>query len=270
MKNNSNRIIILVVFVTFLVFLAGLAGKGITVKTIFNTVLVRPVQKFAVITASVAESLSRNVSLFRSKLELDIENRKLKEENEALKGRLRLLLDNYYENIQLREQLEIKKRGLIDFVSAKVIGFDYVDKYLYIDQGSASGIRKNLPVVLALPDTSMALVGLVEEVAANSSRVMLSKNQFFTIGVRPAGKYEYEVAHGRGEYLVISSMLGESDVREGDFYLSSDISLIYPDSLLVGKVVKVEEKTSAEKEIYLEPCYDERSLFRLMVVLNNE
>ncbi len=270
MKNNYNRIVLILIVVSLLVFLAGLSGRGITLKYLFNYLLVNPVKSLMYSIREMGKDISTNVALIKSKTEIDAENRKLKEENELLNARLKLLIDNYYENQQLKEELKVKQQNPFKFDHARVIGFDYINQYFYIDLGSSSGINKNMPVALTYDGELINLVGVVCDVSPFSSRVMLSINPFFKVGVRNLGKASYEVATGNSENLIITTILSSVRVSLGDVYVTSGISSIYPENLVVGKVVKIDEKSSVERDIYLKPLVDLKSLTYVMVITGND
>lgn len=270
MKNKYNKIVLILIIVSLFVFLAGLSGRGITLKYMFNYLLVNPVKSLMYTIRETGKNISANIALIKSKTGIDAENKKLKEENDLLSARLKLLVDNYYENQQLKEELKVKQQNPFKFEHARVIGFDYINYYFYIDLGSSSGIGKNMPVALTYDGELINLVGVVSDVSPFSSRVMLSTNPYFKVGVRNLGKANYEVATGNSENLKITTILSSVKVSLGDVYVTSGISSIYPENLVVGKVVKIDEKSSVERDIYLKPLVDLESIMYVMVITGND
>lgn len=67
----------------------------------------------------------------KSKTEIDSENMRLREENELLKARLKMIVDNFYENSLLRAQLKIKDNYSFQYISAQVIGYDYLNNFYF-------------------------------------------------------------------------------------------------------------------------------------------
>lgn len=266
MRENYTKLLIILAIVSLLIVLAGLSGRGITIKVMFEYVLVRPVNSILNSVRNSVREIYEVASLFKSKTEIDSENMRLREENELLKARLKMIVDNFYENSLLRAQLKIKDNYSFQYISAQVIGYDYLNNFLFLDVGSSSGIKKNMPVAFTNDGELIILVGMVTDVGESSSRVMLLNNPFFKIGVRVLGKTGYEIAQGDSKGLVIYSILSDNAVNINDIYVSSDVSEIFPQNLIVGKVSKVEQRNNIEKDIYITPLINLNALFRVIVI----
>lgn len=266
MRENYTRVLIIVAIVSLLIVLAGLSGRGITIKVIFEYGLVRPINTILNSIRSSVKEVSKIISLFKSKIEIDSENIKLLEENELLKARLKMILDNFYENSQLKAQLKIKENYNFQYISSQVIGYDYLNNFLFLDVGSSSGVKKNMPVAFTNDGETIILVGIILDVGENSSRVMILNNPLFKVGVRILGKTSYEIAQGDGKGLVVYSILSNNPVNVNDIFVTSDVSEIFPQNLIVGKVSKVEQRNTIEKDIYIAPIIDLNTLFRVIVI----
>ena len=173
----------------------------------------------------------------------------VREENEKLRGRLARLED---ENHQYREAILSSERfqklaGFraqreIPMVPANVIHQDLSPWFqsLIIDQGAAAGIRPGMPVI-----TDAGVVGLVSGTTPGASKVMLiidpqSRLDAYVERTRARGT----VRGAAGPDCDLDHVLRQESVEEGDLLLTSGMGGVYPKGLRVGRVAKVENKTS--------------------------
>jgi rod shape-determining protein MreC len=173
----------------------------------------------------------------------------VREENESLRGRIARLED---ENHQYREAILSSERfqKLAGFrtqrdtpmVPANVIHQDLSPWFqsLIIDQGAAAGIRPGMPVI-----TDSGVVGLISGTTPGASKVMLM--------IDPQSRIDayVERTRARGTVRGIASptcdfdyVLRQEGIEEGDLLLTSGMGGAYPKGLRVGRVEKVDRKTS--------------------------
>ncbi len=269
--NKQYYKILIVAFLIFLfIFFAGLAGRGITLRYLFDLIIIRPVGKVLVSLKNFANDIRSFNAILKQKAVLERENESLKDQVNLLQERLKLMVDIYYENTQLKAELKIKEKKLFEFVNANIIGYDYINHFISIDCGTNDGISRNMPVVVSFDGETVNLIGLVSEAAKSTSSVMLLTSPYFKVGVRILGKAGFEVLYGNSENLKIDSFISTYDVAVNDIFVTSDVSGVYPKDLFVGKVYEVNQKSSVEREILLKSLVNLDSLLRVMVITKHD
>lgn len=154
------------------------------------------------------------------------------------------------EIVMLRERMlrERRVRDLVEFTEAtqgqkliaRVIGADPTAWFssVIVDKGYSAGVRIYLPAV-----SSAGLAGYVAEVYRYSSKVFLLTDSNSKVGVvvqrsRARGVLQGDDAGG----CVLKYLSPTADVREGDILVTFGNSRIYPQGLLVGRVVELENR----------------------------
>lgn len=193
------------------------------------------------------------------------------EENKVLKQQMY----NYealqvYTN-QLEEQLasleELQNTGIsltsYETINAVTVmrNVDQWHDFIFINKGSSQGIKENMAVL----SKEGFLIGKVISVNEVSAKVKLIKNQDFGSKVSAIidGKegsvgtvegYDYTT-----DELVMTQVSKEVDVEEGDAVITSGLGGVYPRSLLIGYVDRIEvSKDGLTQTLYLkgEKHYD--------------
>ena len=145
------------------------------------------------------------------------------------------------EKAKVAEQLDtyVKWRSSQNFpaVDARVIGRDANQWFntIVIDQGSAAGIQKNMPVV-----TPEGLVGRVIVTALGSARVLLLTDERHGVGSiigQLLTKRALGVVRGKSAALCEMSMSVAADtVPPNEIVMTSGLDGIYPRGLAIGRV----------------------------------
>lgn len=165
----------------------------------------------------------------------------LEKENQELRAQVILNQDIESELKQLKGVLDLAGKARFKTVSARVIskgGTATISESIVIDQGSNSGIRRDMTVIAA-----SGLVGVVKSTTANNSVIMLMSDPSFRIGVRVAGSQHMGVLSGEGRDEFSLQMLSASGViKNGDVLLSRGSSGDSPfvPGVPVGRVTYVE------------------------------
>nr|WP_087641891.1 rod shape-determining protein MreC [Enterococcus sp. DIV0242_7C1] len=175
--------------------------------------------------------------------ELSIQNDNLKKENEALKKEL-----------GLNETL-----GNYERVTATVVTRtpDMWQDILIVDRGSKDGIEPNMAVL-----SQKGLIGRVIEVSAATSKVELltSKNQnsnHFPVQINSSNGDSYgllKTYDDKENTLIVSQIVGDLDIKEGDVVQTSGLGQNSPANLPVGVVEKVKpDSYGLDREVYVKP-----------------
>lgn len=217
-------------------------------------------------------NLFKNPLAFFSSIKISIqtynqllsENKKLKQENEHLLKNQILSEDLKRENRELKRLFNFKKASSLKLTGAKVIGRD-ISGFLtsiIIDKGVKSGIKRGSAVI-----NNIGLVGRVSEAGPDTSQVLLISDSNLSVSaVLERSRAQGIVCGGIGGYLVMK-YIDEADVNIGDKVLTSNLSQVYPEGILIGEVIRV-EKDLFNKELYvvIKPVVELEKLEVVLVV----
>jgi rod shape-determining protein MreC len=208
-------------------------------STGLNTVLVSTQSWISVRFVAIQEF----ITLPRDATTLRQENARLQEEV----ARLQAQVVQYQRQVSVTESLA----ALVNFsrsnpenvyTAASVIGRDPSPflHYIIIDQGSADGIRRGMPVV-----TDQGLVGRVDAVISNAARVQLITDPGSAVNVRIEGTERDVVLVGSvsGD-LSLDLVAQDVTLEAGDLLLTSGLGGSYPPDLLVGQILNVRKRDS--------------------------
>ncbi len=224
---------------------------------------------------SAANAISDGVTGLIDKL---VNADKYKEENEQLKEQLAEMYKStmdyeslLQENDKLREMLELREKNE-DFRFSEpcdVIARNANDIYggFTVGKGSNSGISLGDPII-----TNLGLVGRVTSVAENYARVttILSPDVnvgVYTTRVRTTGVLENNLENAQNGQCLMSNILKDADIKEGDIIFTSGKSGLFPGDLYVGKVVSVyDDPNGFSKHAVIELAQDVRSVTSVFVI----
>ncbi|MGT2757747.1 rod shape-determining protein MreC [Streptococcus ovuberis] len=197
------------------------------------------------------KTLKREISLLSGILD---ENHSLKMENESLRSSIKL--ENAYPNA--------------DPIVAEVVhrSPSSWNQSLLISKGETSGLSKG-DLVLA----NGGLVGLVTELFTETATVQLLQDNMFkaNLAVKIGDKnpaYGILNSFDPVEGLFLISQVTEKErLALKDKVVTSDLSLDYPGSLLLGEVTEIRQnKDSLEVEVYVKPSANFSDIYSVVVV----
>lgn len=198
-----------------------------------------PVGRF--FTAS-AQKASDTVKLFGSLTSLGQKNKQLEDEVLDLKKQLSNMQEISNENDILRKQVGFNARLSLDLVPSRVVGYspDNVRKYLTIDRGASSGIKKGLAVI-----SGGVLVGQIDEVNDYSSKVFLINDPEFRIrGLGQEGRATGVVKGQIGEGYQMEKIAQSETIKPGETVITAGSDPI-PKGILIGQVESVDRSDNA-------------------------
>ncbi len=216
--------------------------KGVfnPVRTVFFEVAY-PLQKtFYTISRTIAESFSFLSSIGTMRTE----NEKLLRENDALLVTVVSLQEAKKENDVLREQLNLLPRDKFKLEPSFIIGQDPqgLGSWITIGKGSSSGIQSGMPVIVS----DGILVGKVEEVGLDSSRVSLLTNAVSAVNASDLETGAKGLVKGTYGLGLVMDMISQSDLLNvGDTVITSGLGGELPRGLLIGKIQEI--KVSPDK-----------------------
>ena len=200
---------------------------------------------------------------------------RLKEINETLAN----------ENIQLKKRLEAIEvlrdtvvRGTIvqdslpvyDYTGAKVVNatFNRMKNYITIDRGRKNFIEKEMGV--ASPD---GVVGLIQDISENYSIVIPLVNVASRVSAKIKKNNYYGSLHWDGDnyrYSYLNDVPYHVEVTEGDTIVTSGLSKIFPEGIVVGYVESVDKETANFLKIKVRLAVDFKRLSHVYVIDNDK
>jgi rod shape-determining protein MreC len=183
--------------------------------------------------------------------------------------------------IQLQQQVGETQvlAALVDFAQANpenqykgaaVIGLDPSPflHYVIINRGSNDGIRRGMPVV-----TDQGLVGRIDAVIADASRVQLITDPASTVNVRLQNAEQDASLNGSitGD-LNLNLIPQDTSLESGDLVLTSGLGGGYPPNLIVGQVGGNFHRNDVDlfKQANVQPVVDFNKLKIVLIITNFE
>ena len=183
-------------------------------------------------------AIGRTGRLIRPRRSILRENARLRKETEVLRAQNARLIEANAENARLRAALGLRQTSSLQMIAAEVISrrestwFDTAT----IDSGRRAGVRKGWAVVT----TGWRLVGQILETDSLSSRMIALTDSDSAVGAMVQRSRSNGILQGQGgDYLTLSYLPKDADVKVGDIVTSSGMGEVIPKGLVIGRVVKV-------------------------------
>ena len=201
-------------------------------------------------------------------LSLRDENLKLAEENARLKDQL-MAVKNLYEPIQEVDSQYIYSHLDWEYIPAKVIDIstNKQHNYLTINKGSRDGIEKDMGVIC-----SNGIVGIVSTTSEKYALVVPLIHTDMSISSRlksngQIGGTEWDGKNYR--YINLTHIARHIVVNQGDTIVTSGLTTVFPEDLLIGTVYKTKLKeTDNYHTTTIELSTDYRSIKYVQVLRN--
>ncbi|MEN2985890.1 MAG: rod shape-determining protein MreC [Thermodesulfovibrionaceae bacterium] len=195
------------------------------------------------------------------------ENQKLKEELYQLKLQQKSIESLLEENIRLRALLQLKENKKEILTIAKVIskGFNSFSKTIWIDKGSAHGVKVNMPVI-----NLEGLVGKVIYTSSNSSEVLLITDPNFSVSVRVERNQVEGVLSGDGNFCILKYIPKDEDIKVGDRLITSGLDGVFPEGIKVGVITNIERKKGFFQNIEVTPFQSDSKIKEVAIVKTSQ
>ena len=235
-KNISNIFITFLFVLTFVLILFNKTDY-ILIKKIKSSSLdiISPVTKVITSPFVFFSNIANNLNDFKI---LKNENAKLKEEVTRLKKWQLLALKNQRENKAYKKLLNSTNNNIDVIKTASVIAKTpgIYSNTIVINAGKNQGLSEDLAII-----NERGLVGKVISTSDNKSKILLINDQNSSVPVRTFKGDYFAIIKGstNNKYLISSFIKNEKKPKVGDLLITSGNSNIFPQDVLVGKVLKV-------------------------------
>jgi rod shape-determining protein MreC len=164
------------------------------------------------------------------------ENQELQEQLARMKMEQARLQEDAQQAKRLQVLMDFKERYIGQTVAAQVVGTSGSEqsRLLYIDKGSHSGIKQDMPVIT--PD---GIVGKIKEVFPFTSQVLLVNDHDSGAGVVMQNSRLQGILRGTAQgQLIITGVMSDEKIEAGERIVTSGGDRIYPKGVPVGTVVR--------------------------------
>ena len=196
------------------------------------------------------------------------ENENLKKENMELKIQKERNQKIHEENERLLKLLEMKEnsvyKGDLKFARVSFSDINNLNNKIFIDLGTKDGIKIDMIAVYG-----DYLVGKIVAVHNSYSEVELITNPISIISAKTMNNI-LGIARGSDEengFLYFQPSIVEDNLKEGDEIVTSGISDIYPESIKLGKIEKIDNKENySYKMVTIKPGFESKDLREVIII----
>jgi rod shape-determining protein MreC len=199
-------------------------------------------------------------------VELEKENKQLREEKTALTEQLNIYREGYHEGIRLGKLLELSDALPYKFLAARVLDnkSNALFKTILINKGTADGLFVGYPILSA-----EGVVGRITESSWHYSRVLLLIDKNSNIDAIIQRNRAHGIMQGTGMFRYKLKYIPRSEeVLRGDILLSSGMAGLFPKGLILGTVTKAyREENELFQRIDVIPSVNFSKLEEVLVLI---
>lgn len=266
---KHKSIILFIVFSLFCVISLSVQSSSFTLSVEgVGNMIIMPFQKGY-------HSVQRGVHMlwagFTELSDVREELKKTREKLQRYEGLAEELTEIQKENERLRNMLNLHQRVLFESVSANIISKDPDNWFrtIIINRGTVDGIKTNMPVI-AFNGEEKAVVGKIIEARRNVSQVMPIIAMDIRLGVMFQDNRFPGLLTGyssSSEFALMDYISKSAPIKFGDLVVTSGQGGVFPQGLLVGKVVKsfMTEYSPYQKAL-LKPIIDFNKIQEVYVI----
>ncbi len=258
-EKKNNKILFLVLIIAFILVFIFLQRP---VRSFFYSVS-QPLQRWA--WSKSLEDSGFWSGFFNAK-KLRTENADLKQENQLFLSHIIEFNQIEAENKKLRQALDLGLARQFELLEAEILSQDIVKDFIVIDKGSINGVQDKMVVI----NEQKVLVGQINEVYKNSSRVRLLTDDGFKFGAQIADTDIQALAEGKGNGKIILDLVPQSEqLLTGALVLTGRRESIIASGLLVGKLGKIEKTDLTPfQKADIEPFFNIQESVLLFIIIN--
>lgn len=253
-------------FQKFKYFLVFLLLQIIAVALTFNNLNFHN-SKFVNSANAVTGGMYNQVSNITDYFSLKTVNEQLLEENRLLRMELKQskFLNFSADSVYLDTTKYFQK---YTYTSAKIINNNYTKSFnfLTINKGENQNIQKDLAVI-----NSKGVIGITDNVTSNYTRVQSILNKNSKLNARLKNTRYFGTLNWDGkDYNVVqlTDIPRQAPVKEGDTIETGGKSAIFPEGILIGKVISVNKESSVGNTIDIQLFNDMSNVGPVFVIKN--
>jgi rod shape-determining protein MreC len=221
----------------------------------------------------IAEGIGGLWASYVALVDVESENRELREDNEKLRKELATMTRRAYDVAALEELALVKKKTAADMIGARVIGAPLSPQFrvlrLRIDRGERE-VQPNMAVI-----SGTGPVGVIDKVFGDYADVVLVSDTRSKIDVivKRTGRRGFLVGLGRDDSYACAitslELASQPDQRAqvGDEVVTSGVGSIFPPGLVIGKISKLDGDDGMFQKVEVEPSVDVSRARAVMVLL---
>ncbi len=266
-KNDPQKAFVALVIVFLVLFAAGLSSRGITMYQLTDAIFISPLKKTAIAIRYAGNTVKEARAFLISKKRLLEQNSKLIKENKTLEEEIKILKSQEMQNERLKEILNLEITQNYKLIVANVIGNTETPfNFIIADKGKKNGISPGDPVII-IDNNIQKLVGIVYSVSNNTSKILGLTDPRFFVSVKDAYTGEIGIAQGnKSSSLEMTFKMKTPDIQAGDPLLTTSLSNIYPEGILVGTVKSIKKKNNISTIVRIEPSANIYNLFEVVII----
>lgn len=178
--------------------------------------------------------LARSVVFVRETWDAKKENSELRDRLAEAQRELHYFESEFHKNLRYRELLNLKAEVAPEAVAAQILSYhpSSIRRTIVLRAGQAEGLEAGQPVL----SEGGQLLGRIERVDSRFSTVVLLTDPSCRAGVAVESTQSQGILYNRNGELFVSVERAE-EVREGDRLVTSHLSDLFPEGLLVGEIV---------------------------------
>ena len=213
-------------------------------------------------------NISLTISSIKDYFRLKEMNESLANENILLKNRLEkyeFLRDTIIHGTVVQDSIPV-----YEYIGAKHVNATYnrTKNYITLNQGRKNGLQKEMAVC-----TPEGIVGLIQDLSDHFAVVIPLINVYSRISAKIKKNNYYGSLQWDGNdyaYSYLNDIPYHVEVNAGDTIVTSGLSKIFPEGIVVGYVESVDKETANFLKIKVKLAVDFKRINHVYVILNNK
>ena len=213
-------------------------------------------------------NVSSTITSIKDYLRLKEMNESLANENILLKNRLEeyeLLRDTIIHGTVVQDSIPV-----YEYIGAKQVNATYnrTKNYITLNRGRKNGLQKEMAVC-----TPEGIVGLIQDLSDHFAVVIPLINVDSRISAKIKKNNYYGSLQWDGNdyaYSYLNDIPYHVEVNAGDTLVTSGLSKIFPEGIVVGYVESVDKETANFLKIKVKLAVDFKRINHVYVILNNK
>ena len=213
-------------------------------------------------------NISSTITSIKDYFRLKEMNESLANENILLKERLEtyeVLQDTFVHGTVVQDSIPV-----YEYIGAKQVNATYnrTKNYITLNQGRKNGLQKEMAVC-----TPEGIVGLIQDLSDHFAVVIPLINVDSRISAKIKKNNYYGSLQWDGNdyaYSYLNDIPYHVEVNAGDTIVTSGLSKIFPEGIVVGYVESVDKETANFLKIKVKLAVDFKRINHVYVILNNK